>query len=167
MTPHDISKRKLRGGRRYFRRLRRWGETFTVDLAPGHWYDLWHEHPDLFGWSLRGGKARRAHLAALFQAFDRVLEQVRLYEGQFQTFVGICREDSPGDALYFHTPNPNSTNFPHAFPGYRWDARVPPWLAEFVDLERFEFGETQYEDKVWYAVVPRGRGGRLATAARE
>ena len=161
MARSDLNRRKLRGGRRYSRHLQRWASKLRVDLSPGHWYDLWHQHPDFFGWSRKSGRWRRAHLVALFEAFEMLLRQVAEHQGAYQAFLGINRQDSPGDAIYFHTPNPNSSNFPHAFSGFSWDAPIPSWLAPFVDRQRFEFGQTSFEGDYSYVVVPRGKGGRI------
>jgi hypothetical protein len=159
-----MSGRKLRGGRRYFRKLRDWPTRLKLDLENGTWYDLWHEHPDFHGWSTIGAKARGAHVDVLLRGLASVLERAGSSREPFQVFVTVNSRDSPGDALYFHTPNPNSTNFPHRFEGYRWGASPPAWLARYVDVERFEVGETVFEGERRFVVVPRGRGGRLTNA---
>src|SRR5262245_1972321 len=159
-----VSTRELRGrprgGRRYFRALVRWPERVDVRFGEGAWYDLWHIHPDLRGWSTRGGRARQAHLTALFGAFRRILAQAAAYDGPAQVFVSVNSKDSPGDALYVHTPNPNGSPFPYAFEGYRWDdVEVPEWLGRHLDAQ-LEVGETVFEGEVRYVVVPRGPRGR-------
>jgi len=152
----------LRGGRRYFRKLKLWPASVSRDLDPRVWHDLWHVHPDFHGWSLRSGKARHAHLEVLFEAFRMVLQRVARHSEPYQVFVSVNTDDSPGDALYFHTPNPNERNFPHTFDGYRWDIAPPPWLAKYIDRDRFEVGETHFEGEKRYVVVPRGKAGRQA-----
>jgi hypothetical protein len=155
---------KLRGGRRYFQKLQRWPDSVTILLGGDNWYDLWHTHPDFPGWSRRGHGARRAHLAVLFAAFHRLLEQLAERAESAQVFVTVNTHDSPGDALYVHTPNPHG-KFPYDFGSCRWEGfRVPGWLAEFVDANRFEVAERVFEGEKRYVVTPRGRRGRPATA---
>ena len=152
---------KLRGGRRYFRRLRRWPQSVSVNLGQPNWYDLWHAHPDLRDWSLRGRGARRAHLVVLFEAFRRVLQELAAADQPAQVFLAVNTRDSPGDALYVHTPNPNSDNFPYRFDGYSWEhVRVPHWLQEFSGSSQYEVGETVWEGERRYVIAPLGPRGR-------
>jgi hypothetical protein len=73
--------RKLRGGRRYFRRLLCWSGGIEVEFGPAYWYDFWRVHPDFQSWNTAGGRTRRAHLVALFQAFRRTVARVATYDG--------------------------------------------------------------------------------------
>jgi hypothetical protein len=155
--------RKLRGGRRYFRDLVLWPKRIQLQFGGSSWYDLWHTHPDFHGWSTAGRGARHAHLAVLFQAFRRALAQAAMYDGPAQVFVAVNSKDSPGNALYVHTPNPNAQNFPHLFESFRWDdVRIPEWLRRHI-TDEFEVGETRFEGEVRWVVVPRGPRGRAAT----
>ena len=157
-------RKKLRGGRRYFRKLAAWPESIHVRLGGVNWYDLWHVHPDFYGWSLRDGRAHRAHLKVLFTAFRRVLQDLAPSDELGQVFVSVNTRDSPGDALYVHTPNPNAKNYPFEFPGYSWDLSVvPPLLAEFVELAEFEIGHKVFEGEKRYVITPRGARGRPTT----
>ena len=158
--------RKLRGGRRYFRKLPEWPDSIHIKLGDGNWYDLWHAHPDWSGWSLRDVSARRAHLRVLFAAFRRVLHETAASAEPGQVFVTVCTKEGPSDALYVHTPNPNAANYPCDFAGYSWDVgKVPSLLAEFVSLDEFEIGQTVFEGEKRYVVTPRGRRVR-PTASR-
>jgi hypothetical protein len=157
--------RKLRGGRRYFRGLVQWPRRIQIRLGGDAWYDLWHTHPDSQGWSTGGARARQAHLIVLFEAFRRALAQAAGYDGPAQVFVTVNSKDSPGDALYVHTPNPNAQNFPYTFEPYRWEGvRVPEWLRRYID-DQFEVGETLFEGETRYVVVPRGPRWRPAADA--
>lgn len=148
--------RKLRGGRRYYARLRERAATFSVDLGPASWYDLWHTHFDWRGHSHGSGRARRAHLDALFTAFRRVLVQAADSTIAVQVFVSIASDrESEQDALYVHTPNPNGSPFPYAFEGVRWDVAPPPILRPFVQGEPWDVGAVDVERSVWWMVRPR------------
>jgi hypothetical protein len=152
---------KLRGGRRYFRKLQNWPACVVVELGGPNWYDFWHLHPDFRGWSRQSGKARRAHLVVLFRAFERVLQQVASCTEPAQVFVSINTKDSSGNAIYVHTPNPNSDKFPYQFDDYVWQGvRVPPWLVEFIDPDRHEVAETFWHGEKRYVVAPKGPRGR-------
>jgi hypothetical protein len=152
--------KKLRGGRRYYRHLRSWPDSVKVTFGPDHWYDLWHQHPDFQGWSTSGGRAHQAHLAVLFQAFHRVLAQAAEYDGPAQVFVCVHTKDTAGDALYVHTPNLNSANFPYRFESYRWEGvQIPEWLLRYINPE-VQVGETVFEGERRYVVAPRGPRGR-------
>ena len=138
--------KKLRGGRRYYERLQKRAAAFQLDLSESHWYDLWHQHFDLRGYSRMRPRVRRAHLAALFTSFRRALQQAANSQRRIQVFVSIAPpSEAEQDALYVHTPNPNGTPFPHAFDGFGWNVPAPPFLREFVAGEEWEIG-----------VAPRG-----------
>ena len=154
-------RKKLRGARRYFKTLPKWPESVRIQLGGSSWYDLWHTHPDFYGWSLRSGRARRAHLEVLFSAFRRVLEEIAELQEPAQVFVTVNTKDTPGNALYVRTPNPNASNFPFEFPAYSWSKTIPPMLEPFVDPALFEVGWTKFEGDCCYVVAPKGRRGRL------
>lgn len=153
---------KLRGGKRYYARLRRRAASFSVDLAPPHWYDLWHTHFDWPGHSRGSGRARRAHLDALFTAFRRVLQQAAAGTAvpDVQVFVSIAPDaEAEQDALYVHTPNPNGTPFPYRFEGIQWGVVPPPILRPFVHNEPWEVGAAGGEQTGWWVVRPRNAAG--------
>ncbi len=153
-------RKKLRGGRRYFRKLPDWPQSVRVQLGGSSWYDLWHTHPDFYGWSLRSGRAHRAHLEVLFAAFRRVVGELASSNEPGQVFVTVNSRDTAGDALYVHTPNPNADNFPFQFPGYSWSEEVPSLLAPFVDRVSSEVGWTTFNGEGCYVVAPKGPRGR-------
>jgi hypothetical protein len=133
--------KKLRGGRRYYERLRKRAREFSIDLRSDQWFDLWHEHFDWHGVSRRGGRHRAEHLRAAFVAFKRVVNQCIASDRPVQVFVSIApASEAYQDALYVHTPNPNGTPFPHVFEGI-WCGVVPPALVrDFVQSEPWDTG---------------------------
>jgi len=148
--------RKLRGGKRYYARLRRKAETFSVDLTPPHWYDLRHVHFDWHGHSRGEGSARRAHLDALFTAFRRVLRHAADAETHAQIFLSIAPPaHAEQDALYVHTASPNGTPFPHRFDDVRWGLVPPPLLRAFVEGEAWEVGAFGGDRDGWWVILPR------------
>ena len=164
--------KKLRGGKRYYTQLRRRAATLSVDLTPGQWYDLWHQHFDWVGRSRRGGRARAEHLAALFVAFERMLAQTANANMPVQVFLSIAPEsNAEEDALYVHTPNPNGTPFSNALEGVTWGVPPPPFLRVFVENERWEVGRmwevgsTGAGRQAWWVVRPRFESVQPATAS--
>jgi hypothetical protein len=148
--------KKLRGGKRYYSRLREKARTFTLDLQRDHWYDFWHEHFDRFGYSRRNCRVRAQHLSALFSAFRRVIAQLASATGPVQVFVSIAPEsEAEQDALYVHTPNPNGTPFPHPFENVSWGASPPPLVRRFVENESWQVGVlTAADGQQWWVVRP-------------
>jgi len=148
--------KRLRGGRRYFARLKERAATFEVDLGPLQWYDLWHQHFDWHEYAQRCHRYRRQHLEALFTAFRRVLQQASEAGRPVQVFVSIAPESEPGqDALYVHTPNPNGTPFPHSFERVNWQAAPPMFIRSFVDEEPWEVGALEQDGSTWWIVRAR------------
>ena len=95
LHPEHAPRKRLRGQRRYFRRIHRDAAAFELDVQPDSWWNLWHYHADWRGWGNRGWRYRLEHLRALCRVF--------------QTISG---EDAGEDATYLHTPNRHGTPFP-------------------------------------------------------
>lgn len=132
---------KVRGRRGYYRALRREAEDFTVN--PSGWYDYMHWHADWSGLGNLRWKERREHLAALFTMFRRLLEETSGWTTPHQVWLKIDATDSTQDAVYLHTPNPNTESFPHRFGTTQWDAEVPERLREFITEPSWQFGRLE------------------------
>lgn len=144
---------KLRGRRRYYRKLRRDAERFNPAISG--WHDLAHWHVDSRGYGNESWRARRAHLEVLFCRFRRLLEHLDGRTEPYQCWVLVSAVDSSQDALYLHTPNPNADNFPAAFgAGVTWDAEVPQCLSEFVAEDSWQVGRSNAGDTM-FLVRPR------------
>lgn len=118
----------------YYRQLRRKVRTFRVDLPKKKWCDLWHDHFDWNGVGNHSAIDRKKHLSALFYAFRLAQRELAAQSIPYQIFLNISCLDSGSDALYVHTPNPNSTEFPIVFEGGIYLTDVPPLLMGGVDL---------------------------------
>ena len=152
------SVKKLRGGRRYYAKLKERSATFAVDLEASQWYDLWHKHFDWYGYGRRDRRARQAHRTALFTAFSRILVQVAQIDRPVQVFVSIAPDRTPeDDALYLHTPNPNGTPYPHSFDGVDWKIRPPAFLSRFTKGEPWELGALKKDGATWWIVRARSQ----------
>jgi hypothetical protein len=147
LASRSVGRKKLRGGKRYYRRLRERGANFVLKLEPEQWYDLWHEHFDREGYTRRREGVRRAHLEALFTAFKRILAQTASTDRAVQVFLSIApSQEAEQDALYVHTPNPNGT---------RWGVTPPPLLRSFIEGQKWEVGAISGESRDWWIVQPR------------
>ena len=148
--------RKLRGGKRYYARMRDEAARFSVGVTPDHWYDLWHMHFDRRGYGLRRPRVRAQHLTALFAAFRRAVATAEQSACPVQVFVSIAPPREAGqDALYVHSPNPNGTPFPHPFTGAVWGVPPPALLRPFIDTTSDELGALDDESGRWWVVRPR------------
>jgi hypothetical protein len=145
-------RRKVRGQRGYYRALARDAAAFQVPRTG--WFDYMHWHADWEGLGNLTWRARRAHLAALFTMFRRLVAQTRAWPEPHQVWLQIDAIDGAQDAVYLHTPNPNAANFPNDFAGTTWDAPVPERLQEFVTDPQWQFG--RLEDR-WTHFVVRPR----------
>jgi hypothetical protein len=144
---------KVRGRRGYYRALARDAEHFSIQPA-SPWYDYMHWHADWPGLGNLRWRERRAHLAALFAMFRRLLAQTAAWDRPHQAWLQVDAVDSSQDAVYLHTPNPNAANFPNAFAGVVWDAEVPERLREFVTDPAWQFGRL---DDRWTHFIVRVR----------
>jgi hypothetical protein len=143
---------KVRGSRGYYRSLRRQAENFRID--PRGWYDYMHWHADWPGMGNLAWRERREHLNALFTMFRRILAETASWTTPHQVWLHIDPTDSSQDAVYLHTANPNSENFPNTFAGVSWDAEVPERLRVFLTDAAWQFGRG--EDQ-WTHFVVRPR----------
>jgi hypothetical protein len=148
--------KKLRGGRRYFRALAARAESFHIDLPETSWYDLWHTHFDLNGFGRRSPRHRYPHVAALFTAFGRVLDQAKEAKRPLQVFVSIApAAECEQDALYIHTPNQNGTAFPYQFKGVVWDVKPPEIVRPHISNNKWRVGRLMNNNQIWWIIVPK------------
>jgi hypothetical protein len=70
----------------------------------------------------------------------------------------INSNSSNSDAVYGHTPNENSDNFPIKFDEATWNTKVPKMLEDLIDTTRFEFGSVKYDDETVYFIYSKNHG---------
>ena len=145
---------KQRGGKRYYRTLRRRADDFDLQLAPDHWFAFWHDHFDWWGRGNISGRQRAEHLRAYFTALARGRDQASASDLPIQVWLSINAADSADDALYAHTPNANGSEFPYAFSGFTFGVKTPPLLRPFLAGTDYRLGFTHFDRRGWYAVVP-------------
>lgn len=86
------------------------GLNFSGDESS--WFDLWHAHTECenvegFSWNKRAICVQE--FIELYRYFQTQLVN---YPKPFQLWIEIWENDSAEDAVYIHTRNPNSNNFP-------------------------------------------------------
>jgi hypothetical protein len=107
---------KVRGRRRYYRKLTLAAEKVIVQSDI--WYDYRHWHVDWRGLGNFSWRERRSHLVALFAVYRQVLAQIEEWSEPHERWLQIDAADSSQDAVFLHTPNPNGTDFPLALITY-------------------------------------------------
>jgi len=109
----------------------------ALDWDACGWCDLWHAHDLALDPAAPDGLQR--HVAELEQLLERVLAFARRRRGPWQVWLSLDPDDPEQDAVYLHTPNPQS-DFPARFD--RVEAPVAPprgyeRLAEGREVGRF------------------------------
>lgn len=146
---------KTESSQEYYCNLWRKSHKFCVNLPQKKWCDLWHEHFDWKGIGNRSKLDRRKHLNALFHAFNRAQRELIVQEKPYQIFLNISFRDSASDAIYVHTQNSHSTQFPLSFDDCSLLSYLPPLLIGHVDRNRYcVMRQTEGKD-VWFIIVPR------------
>lgn len=149
--------KKLRGMRRYYRKLLTKVPTYKLELENDHWYDMWHMHVDWHGFGNRNARALDQHLKALFLTFENFQKQLKGWKRPHQTWVQVHEYDAGQNAVYLHTSNENTDNFPVDIKGVLWDAEVPPHLQRFM-REPYGFGYFKWEEGIVYVIYSKETG---------
>lgn len=134
--------KKFRGKRRYFRNLQELEnvQTSYITLDKDAWFDFWHTHLDFEGIGNIRLKFRREHVKAHLNFYKSLLVQMDSIKKTYQSWVYIHMDDAGQDAVYIHTPNPNSDNFPYENDDIDWGCSVPEFLNDLVDLNTYRVG---------------------------
>jgi len=128
--------------------MRSMAERFLLDIRDENWWDLWHEHVDWEGYGNTSPRLRRTYIAALLTMFVRAGQQLEESGRLFQVFVSLGIDDASQDAVYVHTPNPNSQNFPYVAEATVWgDAKLEAALANIAPNLNLRVGHTRWADE--------------------
>lgn len=128
-------------------------ERITIDWESCRWCDHWHAHD----WAHRAPFASlAAHVDELLAILDAVLRKAAERGGPWQVWIAIDRSDSEQDAIYLHTPNPQTT-FPERFEGVVWGASL---AQDYRRLgERAEVGVDGGDGSLFFLTSPRWTRG--------
>ncbi|MEY8351308.1 hypothetical protein AALF16_24165 [Bacillus cereus] len=151
--------KKFRGKKRYFRQL--WDKTNIhtcyIELNNKSWFDFWHTHLDFWGVGNNSLKFRKEHIKAHIAFYNNLLVKLETLNKPYQSWVSIDINDAGQDAVYIHTPNPNSDNYPYKNYDINWNCSIPCMFKELVDLDKYnvgfsssEYGEIYYIQSKFY-----------------
>jgi hypothetical protein len=76
------------------------------------WFDLWHHHIEVHPENETDWTIRIESLHELVRLFKRLKEKLKKYPSDYQLWIEIYDEYVGDDAIYIHSKNPNSDNFP-------------------------------------------------------
>ena len=127
--------KKPRGVLRRAKQMLAKAKKFTVTISPSNWFHYSHEHWD---WDGIGGTGSLIHgltLEAHTHIFRAYAEALRDFPKPFQLFLSVELNPTGQDAVYLHSPNPNS-EFPALFQDVSWgipelESLLSQWLREF------------------------------------
>lgn len=135
--------KKFRGKKRYFKNL--WVETnieyYDLNFEDGCWFDSWHTHLDFYGLGNSSSSLRREHIKAHMVLYKNILEKIQILDMPYQSWIELVDKDTEQDAVYLHTANPTSDNFPLKINNLTWDVPVPDYLKDLLDLNEFNIGQ--------------------------
>jgi hypothetical protein len=98
------------------------------DLEIEEWFDFWHLHPD---WKMRGNRVRPMVAALTLRLLEKAESLVAGRRDPVQVWAQLC-ENTGYTAIYLHSPNPNGTEYPHAFDDVEWGIAEPEELRGLI-----------------------------------
>lgn len=116
----EAPRKKIRGLKRYFRRVLARAEACDLDLDEDSWFEYMHEHCDWPGYGNVSWPMRARHLEALAIVFRRCAEQLKAFSKPYQLWIYLDVHQAAYDAVFVHSPNPNRDNFPLVVEGAVW-----------------------------------------------
>lgn len=147
-------RRKLRGRRRYFARLRREADEIIRRLRSGESFDLWHHHFDLRGYGEWSARLAFAHRRLLFDTFARARTAAESSGRATQVFVQLGVPERCGqDALYCHTRPDGPASVPYGYPSFEVVKTLPRHIREFVHEPSVRVGYASLDGAEWWVVV--------------
>lgn len=117
-------------------------------------YDYAHWHLTIEG-EIKTEKERVESLHMLIRWYERILQRAERFPKPYQSWILIedRLENCHYDAIYFHTQNPNSDNFPDRFEYVIWDIPVPDRWKNVFDLNLYRFGKVELDDEIKYFLI--------------
>ncbi|MGG2092358.1 hypothetical protein AB1283_06505 [Bacillus sp. S13(2024)] len=155
--------KKFRGKKRYFRQLWKKTNIHTCNILLDNeaWFDFWHTHLDFLGFGNNRLKFRREHIKAHITLYNNLLTELETLDKSYQSWVCIQVHDAGQDAVYIHTPNPSSNNYPYKNCEINWDCAVPNMFKDIVDLDKQNIGFLSSEYGKMYYIQSKFHGDRL------
>ena len=150
-------RRKIRGKKRYYRKLRENADKFRLIENADHLFNLWHCHIDSKSISSLGWKHRKAHLDSLFIIYNQLVAETKILKNPFQLWLIVHEKNGYDDSVYLHTPNPH-TEFPCILRNVKWGKKhIEQYFQEYLAPHEIRVGVSYNEDqgqKVYYIYSP-------------
>ena len=140
--------KKLRGKKRFFNLCRK--KIYALNLNFSSWFDYWHTHIDWEGYGNHKGKYFNEFVSILLGAISLYQEKLSKNHKEFQCFGILDLLDSGSTAIYIHTPNPNSDNFPIKFDSDLIDISVPIQINHIPATNHFVFKKSKTFPNIIY-----------------
>lgn len=80
--------------------------------------------------------------------------ELATFSGPYQLFAIVHLRRPTENAIYVHTPNPNGTPFPCAFPDAACLTVLPGLLAVRIDLTRYAVLKQKHGKEACYIIQP-------------
>lgn len=162
--PSEIPKRKIRGKKRYFKKIRIKAMNFKPSLQEDDWYDSWHYHADWHGAGNFGWRYRKQHILALCQVFKNFVNGIENFKKPYQLYFCLNQKNASQDAVFFHTPNPNSDNFPIKFEDVIWgETIIEKFFSELLPQFSFKCGKSYWQGSMIFFVFSPEIGVSIKT----
>lgn len=153
--------KKFRGKRRYFKKLWSKVNTYEINVEDDSWFDFWHIHLDFLGLGNSSVKVRKEHIKVHIELYKKLLKQLEAFNRPYQTWICLHVEDSGSDAVYVHTKNPNSDDFPFLALNVDWNCCIPDDFKELIDLKQFHVGYFESDIEQIYYLQSKVGGLRI------
>jgi hypothetical protein len=142
--------KKFRGKKRYFRELWKQTDVNASDIQLTEWFDFWGIGNDRL-------KFRKEHIKAHMALYNNFLKELETCNRSYQSWVLINMNDAGQDAVFIHTPNANSDNYPYKNHNIDWNCSIPNFFKELIDIKSYnvgflndEYGELYYIQTKFY-----------------
>lgn len=134
-------------------------EQYDLDFGQEGWFDLWHTHLDFSGLGNNSLRIRREHIKAYISLYEDIIDKLELFAQPYQSWIELADKETEQDAVYIHTKNPNSDNFPLKINGLTWDICIPNYLEGLIDPSEFNVGQYKDEFETYYIIQSKKANG--------
>lgn len=134
-----------------------------LDFSGGKnsWFDFWHTHIDWNGDGNKSWDLRKEFLDKLLTEFENVKSELKKYPNEYQTWILIDENNSGEDAVYIHTKNPNSENFPLKVHAEKSIKCLNQNLSDFMKKTNLEILGFENEGGSYFLLTDKNHGTSL------
>lgn len=158
--------KKTRDLKKHYRIVEKEIRGFVLDVYDGSWYNQWHTHLDWYGITNNSQRHRRNHVHYYLLMLEKIEQQTKEYNKEFQTWIFLDGKEGAYDAIYFHTENPYS-DFPYLVDNIEWNIEVPNMLSSILDLSIYRLGKVEFDNGNYYFIIQKNGLGKSLWAIRD